>query len=245
MSLFRAIVFTSVLVGLIVGSAVSAVQFFGTSLLIQKAEAYEKAAEVAGAAHNHDSAAATPGHDHHAMAANVHDGDAWEPADGLERHAFTVAANILTAIGYGLVLTGLIALRGKPVSWREGLLWGLAGFACVMLAPMLGLPPELPGTPAAPLVDRQVWWIATAVSTAAALGLIAFQRKPWAIVLAIVLLAAPHLIGAPVTPEAQHALAPEELQHQFVIAAVLSSLFFWLLLGSLSGSILRKFAAPA
>lgn len=177
------------------------------------------------------------------MTGHDHEDSSWEPADGLERNAFTVAANILTAIGYSLVLTGLIAFRGRPVTWRDGLIWGLAGFACVMIAPMLGLPPELPGTPAAPLGERQIWWIGTALATAAGIGLIAFQRKPWAAVLAIVLVVAPHIIGAPAAPAGEHALAPEALEHRFVVAAVLSSLVFWALLGSLSSTFLRRFEA--
>ena len=231
---FRAIVFTSMLVGLIAGAAVSAVQFFGTASLILKAEVYEKAGEAAPPAHSHDGNAAA--HEH------AHDEAAWEPADGLERNLFTVAANVLTAIGYALLLTGLITLRGRPVTWREGLLWGIGGFACVMLAPMLGLPPELPGSPAAALGARQLWWIGTAAATAAGLGLIAFRREPWAAALAVVLIVAPHLLGAPAAPEGEHALAPEALQHQFVVAAVVTSLVFWALLGSLSGVLLRKFA---
>ncbi|MBY5361865.1 CbtA family protein [Rhizobium leguminosarum] len=237
MSLFRSIVFTAALTGVIVGVSVSAVQFAGTSQLIAKAEVYEKAGEVEPQAittspmvdaHVHDA-----GHDH--------EEGAWEPADGFERMAFTVAANMLTAIGYALVLCGLIAMRGKPVTWREGLLWGLAGFACVMLAPMLGLPPELPGTPSAPLGGRQLWWIGTALATAAGIGLIAFKRKPWAALIAIALIAAPHLIGAPAAPEGTHALAPEALEHQFVAAAVMTSLLFWALLGSLSGTLFNRF----
>lgn len=43
MSLFRSIVFTAALTGVIVGGAVSAAQFAGTSQLIAKAEVYEKA----------------------------------------------------------------------------------------------------------------------------------------------------------------------------------------------------------
>ena len=231
---FRAIVFTSVLVGLIAGVAVSAVQFMGTTSLILKAEVYEKAGEAAAPAHSHDANAAV--HEH------AHDAAAWEPADGVERTVFTIAANVLTAIGYALVLAGLIALRGQPITWRDGLLWGMAGFACVMLAPMLGLPPELPGSPVAPLAERQIWWIGTVAATAAGLGLIAFWREPWAAVLAILLIAAPHLVGAPAAPAGEHALAPEALEHQFVVAAVLTSLVFWTLLGSLSGVFLRKFA---
>ncbi|MBM7049275.1 MULTISPECIES: CbtA family protein [Rhizobium] len=241
MSLFRSIVFTAVLTGVIVGAAVSIIQFAGTSQLIAKAEVYEKAGEAEEApamvspmagAHVHDA-----GHDH--------DEGGWEPSDGFERMAFTVAANMLTAIGYALVLCGLIAIRGKPVTWREGLFWGLAGFACVMIAPMLGLPPELPGTPSAPLEDRQLWWIGTALATATGIALIAFQRRPWAAVVAIAVIAAPHLIGAPVAPEGKDALAPEALEHQFVAAAVMTSLLFWALLGSLSGTIFNRFESAA
>lgn len=241
MSLFRSIVFTAVLAGSIVGTAVTAVQFVGTSHLIAKAEVYEKAGETSQPA---DAAAVRPaGHDHAAMAGHDHEEGGWEPADGVERTAFTLAANILTAIGYALALTGLMSMRGKAIGWREGLMWGLAGFACVMIAPMLGLPPELPGTPSAPLADRQVWWIGTATATACGLALIAFHRKPWTAVAAIVLIAAPHVIGAPAAPEGQHALAPEALEQQFIAAAAMTSLVFWALLGSLTGTFFRRFEA--
>jgi cobalt transporter subunit CbtA len=237
--MFRSIVFTAMLVGLIVGIAVSATQFLGTSQLILQAEVYENAG-AAEAAHEHDAAIAAT-HDH--AATHGHDEGGWAPADGFERYAFTAAANILTAIGYALVLTGFLAMRGKSVGWRQGLLWGLAGFACVMLAPMIGLPPELPGTPAAPLEARQIWWIGTVLATAAGIGLIAYQRKPWAAAVAIALIAAPHLIGAPAAPQGEYALAPEALERQFITAAMLTSLVFWTLLGSLSGTVLGKFEA--
>jgi cobalt transporter subunit CbtA len=238
MPFFRSIVFTSVLVGLIVGTAITAVQFFGTSRLIAQAEVYEKAASM------HADDAMPAGHDHE-MAASMpdHEEGGWEPADGFERLAFTLAANMLTAIGYSLALVGFVAMRGKPVTWREGLLWGLGAFACVMLAPMLGLPPELPGTPSAPLGDRQLWWVWTATATAAGIGLIAFHRRPWAAAVAIALMVAPHLIGAPAAPVGEHALAPEALEHQFIAAAVLTSLVFWALLGSLSATFYRRFEA--
>ena len=47
-------------------------------------------------------------------------------------------------------------------------MWGLAGFAVFTIAPGLGLPPELPGVPAAPLLSRQIWWVTAVLATAAA-----------------------------------------------------------------------------
>ena len=171
MSILRSIVLSSALVGLSVGLIVSIAQHFATVPLILQGEVYEKAAEIAvptTTTHAHQP----QGHEQSA--------EAWAPADGVERTVFTVMANILTATGYALVLTGLFVLRGRPVGWREGLLWGLCGFLVVTVAPGLGLSPELPGVQAAPLLERQVWWIGTAAATAVGIALLAFRSSPWA-----------------------------------------------------------------
>src|SRR4051812_4326673 len=105
MSVFRSIVFSAVVSGLIAGSAVTVAQQFSTVPLILKAETYEHA--ETDAASDAKRAAAVPaaqsasGHDHaaHSHAADQHDAVAWKPAEGLQRHAFTAAANVLTAIG--------------------------------------------------------------------------------------------------------------------------------------------------
>ena len=233
MSLFRSIVFSAAVAGLVVGTAVTVVQQFGTVPLIQRAETYEHAAEgrlTAGTAAVHQHA----GHDHGAAA--------WEPRAGLERNSFTAAANILTATGFALVLAGIYALRGRPVTWHEGLLWGLGGFIVFTAAPGLGLPPELPGAAAAPLEARQIWWVATAAATAAGLGLLVFRRTAWAAILGLCLIASPHLIGAPKLPEV-HADVSEALAHQFIVAVTLTSLLFWVLLGSLTSIAYGRFSA--
>jgi len=229
MSVFRSIVFSAVVVGLIVGAAVTVAQFFGTVPLILKGEAYEHAADRAPAAAAHDHA----GHDHGVAA--------WEPKDGLQRNSFTAAANILTAIGFALLLAGIYALLGRPVTWHEGLLWGLGGFVVFTIAPGLGLPPRLPGVPTAALEARQVWWIATAAATAAGLGLVVFRRSAWAAVLGLCLIALPHLLGAPQLPET-HSDVPDALSHRFVVAVTLTSLVFWVLLGSLTSIAYRRFS---
>lgn len=240
MSVFRSIVFSAALSGLIVGAAITAAQMVGTVPLIQKAETYERkaaapeAAAPVPAAHDHAT------HDHAATAAHDH-GGAWEPADGLQRNAFTAGANILTAIGFGLLLTGIFALRGHPVHWREGLFWGLGGFVVFTAAPGLGLPPELPGMPVAELAARQTWWILTACATALGLGLLVFRPTAWAAALGVGLIVLPHLIGAPQAAEA-HTDVPHALAHSFVVAAVLTSLLFWTLLGVLSSLAFRRIA---
>lgn len=242
MSSFRAIVFSSVVAGFIVGLIVTAVQQFGTVPLILKAEVYEKAAE-----RRHEASAPQVilVHD---QADHDHGAEAWEPRDGLERNVYTAGANILTAIGFALLLGGFLSLRvaatGKSVSWHEGLLWGLAGFAVFTIAPGLGLPPELPGVPAAPLLSRQIWWVTAALATAAGLSLIVFRRSVPAAIAGVALLILPHLIGAPELTHVETNV-PSSLSHQFVVAVTLTSLVFWSLLGSLTSAAFAYFDRPA
>ena len=164
--------------------------------------------------------------------------------EGFQRNAFTVAANILTAIGFALLLTGVYAIRGRAVTWREGLLWGFAGFIVFTAAPGLGLPPELPGMPVAELTARQTWWIATAAATAGGLCLLAFRPTAWAAVLGLALIALPHLIGAPLAPES-HSDVPAALSQRFIVVVTLTSLLFWALLGVATSIAFETHLAPA
>ena len=248
MSVFRSIVFSAVVSGLVTGTAVTVVQQIGTVPLILKAETYERDEPEPGvkAATNPVEAHAAGdhvNHDHgvHQDDAHQHDATAWKPAEGLQRHSLTAAANILTAIGFSLLLAGIYALRGRVVDWHEGLLWGLSGFVVFTVAPGLGLPPEPPGVPAASLELRQVWWIATAAATASGLGLIFLQRSAWAAVLGFCLIVAPHLFGAPELADG-HTEVPEALSHRFVVAVTTTSLLFWALLGSLTGMAYGRFS---
>src|SRR6476646_81924 len=77
---------------------------------------------------------------------------------GLDRALYTTLFDCLGAFGFALVLAAVFAWRGR-ITWQQGLLWGLAGYASFALAPALGLPPELPGVEAGPIVLRQLWWI--------------------------------------------------------------------------------------
>ncbi|HVO17556.1 MAG TPA: CbtA family protein [Alphaproteobacteria bacterium] len=222
--MLAAILFRAVQAGLAVGLIVAVVHQLWTVPLILRAETYERAAET--------SAPGATAHDHDA--AHDHDDGGWKPAKGFERIGFTALADILTAIGFALLLSGAYVLSGRDVAWREGIVWGLAGFAAFALAPSLGLPPALPGMPETALGPRQAWWIATAALTAAGLALLFLHRRPWSIGLAVLLIAAPHLWGAP-PPSTEASAVPASLWRSFVIAATATNLLSWVLLGALTG----------
>ena len=196
--------------------------------LILQAETYEKAPAVAEVTHEHAAGAA----------AHTHDAEAWEPEDGWQRVLSTTGGNLVVAVGFALMLAGLYTLRA-PTRTAQGLLWGLAGYATFVLAPTLGLPPELPGTAAADLALRQTWWIGTAASTAAGIALIVFGRNWLLKVLGVAILAVPHIIGAP-QPQVHSMLAPEALEAQFKIASQLTNVAFWLALGLISAWLFRR-----
>ena len=229
MDYFRNIVVVAALAGAIAGLGMTVAQQLSTVPLILKAETYEGTAPT----------------DSHAgeTAAHEHGDEAWAPADRFERTAFTAAANIVTGIGFALLLVAVSELFGGIRNWRQGIFWGLAGFAVFTLAPGLGLPPELPAMPAAELAERQLWWIATVLCTAIALGLLVYQRSLVTVLAAIALLVAPHLIGAP-QPASYETSIPEGLYQSFVVAVALTTLLFWLLLGGLAGLFRERFVNP-
>lgn len=236
MASFRRLVFTAVIAGLVAGSLVTVAHHFGASSIIARAEVYEEAAS---------GPAAAPLHADHARGEAPAAAD-WEPEGGAERTLSTALADMLTATAFSLLLAAAMELRGGA-DWRSGLFWGLAGFATFTLAPGLGLPPELPGTAAAPLEARQLWWGLAAATTAGGLALLFLQRRPWLAAVGVALLAAPHVLGAP-QPEAFSRAAPEALAHQFIVTVVTTQLLFWIVLGALTGHVLhlmRRSPVPA
>jgi cobalt transporter subunit CbtA len=237
MDYFRNIVLLAAIVGVIAGIGMTAAQQLTTVPLILKAEVYEQAEEAkAPPAHTHESeAAAAHEHEH---------GGGWAPQDGFERTAFTLAANVLTGIGFALLLIAVSELAGGILNWRQGVFWGLAAFAVFTLAPGLGLPPELPAMPAAELGARQAWWVATALCTAGGLALLVYGRSVLAVIAGVALLVAPHIAGAP-QPLSHDSPIPETLHHSFVVAVVMTTLVFFMLLGGLTGYFRRRLVGTA
>jgi cobalt transporter subunit CbtA len=255
-TVFRRMASAVVIAGVLSGVALTGVQQLQVSKIILQAEVYEQAAEQHGHSHEHAAApesatAATTAPSAEMPAASTsaavaeheheHGGDEWEPANGAERTGYTVLANISMAVGFALMLVAAIAVSGRQVGWRSGLLWGVAGYLVFFVAPSLGLPPEVPGTMAAPLHARQLWWVMTAGLTAGGLGLIVYGRAWWWKLAGAVLLVVPHLIGAP-QPEMHGGAAPAELAQAFIHATAIANAFFWLVLGGLTGFFYKKFA---
>jgi cobalt transporter subunit CbtA len=227
MGVFRRLLLAALCAGLVSGVVAAVAHQLGTVPLILQAETYEKPAPHGG----------QPGQAHDRGPAAE-----WEPENGFERAAYTLVADLLTGIGFALLLAAGLALRGEDADWHDGLFWGLAGFAAFTLAPGLGLPPELPGSAAGPLLARQLWWVATAAATAGGLALLVFTRTPGSALLAAALIVLPHVYGAPLGGEhaGTHA-APEALTRRFAVAATLVSFLFWCALGASTGHFYQRF----
>lgn len=164
----------------------------------------------------------------------------WSPAEGVQRVALTVLSDVLAAVGFALLLVAGMALRGAPVTVPVGVLWGAAGYAAFVLAPALGLPPDLPGAAAGPLAARQAWWVGTVAATAGGLALLAFAPRRYKAA-GLVLLLAPHALGAPqATADAGGSGAPAALAAHFVAAVLVTNAAFWAVLGAVSAWVLGR-----
>ena len=108
---------SALLAGLLAGSCLFLIQRSLTLPLIRTAETYEK---TTGAESEFDAFARGP-----------------------MRSIATLTGDVLVAIGFALILTGIYAAGGCD-GWFHGLLWGLAGFAIFHLVPAMVVPPAVP-----------------------------------------------------------------------------------------------------
>lgn len=234
--MFGRIVFSALLSGVAAGLLITVIQLFTVIPMVLKAETFETGSVASTHAHGHADQG-QPGHSH-AQDGHSHGADEWAPEDGTERTLYTALTNTLAAIGFAFLLGAAFAVFNHA-NWRDGLLWGLGGFAAFQLAPAIGLPPELPGTVGADLGLRQVWWVSTALATAAGLGCIAFGKSLAYRVLGVALILLPHIIGAP-HPETFSASVPPELASSFVVKTLVVGGIFWVMLGGLMGLAFSK-----
>lgn len=211
--MLRYILVAALMAGIMSGTLLTAIQQIQVTPLIMAAETFE----------------------------SVHSGHTHAADQNSQRLLLSLFANILTGIGFALLIVSAITFSGHQ-GWRKGLLWGLAGFIIFFAAPSLGLQPKLPGTSSAPLLNQQLWWLATAAATATGIAMLIFSRPHFYKGIGLLLLIIPHLVGAPL-PELAYSSAPEVLTQKFILATITANAAFWLILGTLSGYFLRQFDA--
>lgn len=209
------------------------------SPMILEAEAYETGEQThfAGVM-NMVEADHNDNHDHDDGEVTAAQSDGASDIENLAiRGLRTALSSTLTFLGFAFVMVagfGVAAQNGIEISARSGLIWGVMGFFAVALAPAMGLPPELPASAAAPLQERQLWWFGAVIASTAGIAAIAFGKN-WAHWGAgVVLLALPHVIGAP-HPVEFGGVVPPELQGDFVGLSLGVSAIGWALLGLIGG----------
>jgi cobalt transporter subunit CbtA len=234
------LVLAALIAGMAAGLILAGIQHVKLSPLILQAEVYEKAAE-ANTAKTAAEPAAKCAENMPGMAMCNGDQKQWEPAEGIERTLYTSAASMLAGAGFALMLTGISLLIGVPITPRNGLIWGLCGFLAVTIAPGAGLPPEVPGMPIADLLSRQIWWVGTIAATSLGLYFIAMKREFVWIALAIILIAAPHIIGAPQPPTLETNV-PAGLAAGFASNTVAAAAVFWCAIGAFLGLAFQRYS---
>ena len=172
----------------------------------------------------------------------IHFGDVTVPTPDIEaehdwaRNGLTALYAATIYIGFAFVMVAAMAFaqeKGVQITTRSGILWGLAGYASFQLAPAMGIAPELPGMIAAEITQRQIWLIGTIVATITGIAAVVFGKNwtHWGV--GLVILAIPHIIGAP-HPEAFGGTVPPELAAEFAGRSLAVGAVGWIALGVLS-----------
>ena len=219
MQLFNRVVVSTLVAGLFAGLVTATLQQLSTTPLIIEAEKYE------GNGHEHEH------EDEHRA---EEEANGWAPAEGFERMFYTSITTIATAFGFALILLVGMILAKEAISVRTGLAWGAAAFVATGLAPAFGLSPELPGSATGELGSRQMWWVGTIFATAVGLWLVLKVSSLIAVVMGLVLIIAPHVIGAP-HPVEFTSEVPGELTAHFVSTSLAVHAVMWSLIGAIIG----------
>jgi cobalt transporter subunit CbtA len=149
------------------------------------------------------------------------------------RHLYTIGFSAVTFTAYAfLMIAGfLIARRADyEMTTRRGVIWGLCGALAVVIAPAIGMPPEVPGAIGVEVVPRQIWYMVCVICTLVGLILLGFGAYAPLLVAGIALIALPHLIGAPKL-DTYWGVVPAELASAFVARVMGVAVISWAMLG--------------
>ena len=248
--MFQRMLACALFAGVAAGLIAAVLHFAFVQKIILLGEQYETGALThftSGSSVDDLAAVAQSGHDHGAETAVADETQPHEhaaPASDLQRNGLTALFMVLVYTSYAMLLVagfGFADSMGAKIGATQGLLWGLGGFVAFQLAPAIGLAPELPGTIAAELGARQIWWWGTALATATGFASLAYGPKPWGAVAALALIAAPHIIGAP-QPEAFFGVAPPEVAALFAARVLATGMAVWAALGWIAGRLWERSA---
>ncbi len=173
-------------------------------------------------------------------------GDGGEEEGTTRRFALAFFATFVTWVGWALLMVAGFALTeryGVRITMKDALVWGTAGFGAIHVMTGIGLPPELPGQPAAEIELRQMWWITTAATAVIGFALMGYGRKPFHFAAGIALLIAPHLIGAPRLDD-YSGMAPPELSGEYVARSYAVAFISWIVLGLAAGYFWNRLQQP-
>jgi cobalt transporter subunit CbtA len=221
--MFGRVFLAVMLAGIAAGVFMGVLQHFAVTPLILQAETFEAGVPGTSDHGSHDHGTATHSHESSEHA-----------SPSLSRTTATFLTTALAGAGWAGIAAGLAMAMNWPINRQNGLLWGMCGFAAVVLAPAAGLPPKLPGVPSPEIQSATLWWMATIGLSGTALWLALCTRKYWSLPLATLLLLAPHVLGAP-QPTSFETSVPAHLIQQFVARSLAANAVFWMALGTLLG----------
>lgn len=213
----KPILTTAVFAGVASGVLAALLQLWLVIPLIMEAELYESGARV------------------HFAVDGTTQSDRGAPSVWAEplRHLYTIGFSAVTFTAYAFFLVAGFALAtraGHEITVHSGMIWGLCGAIIVVVAPAVGMPPELPGAIGAEVGPRQVWYIACVACTLLGILSIVFGNSGILALIGAALIVAPHLIGAPHL-DTYFGVAPAELASDFVARVMGVAAISWVLLG--------------
>jgi len=231
--MIKRIILISLISGFIGGILLTGLQFIKTVPLIHQAEIYEgNDLIIYSKSHTNINAPIKATMDHE-MNENV-----WSPKDGFQRTSFTFISNIVLAIGFSFILCA-VYLFVNNIDTKKAIIVGVVSYLTFFALPSLGLHPELPGTVAASLNDRQTWWIATVIASALGFSLLFFNKNTIIRFAGVLIIAIPHIIKAPL-PNIHAGTAPYTMLQEFEYTSFITNAVFWILLSIITFLFFKK-----